>query len=165
MQNDVDHKEDREQALQIKQRLDSIQSLIEDGNEKNENLMKMQQKLRGIQLMIEQSSDDYRKDYEQLLQILNQNQLQTNDGFSLYTKQSKQDVFIKQLQADIIDFKQIEGKLIEEINQLKIEKSALIEKYFMMKRILLFLVIFGGVWCFYYVKKKGSHLKFIKSIK
>ena len=176
-----------EKTKEIKSKLDALQLIIENATnndesniKNNEKMVEMKEKLEGVQLMITNSNNEYKRDYENLVEILNKNQLQTNNGFinNLRTNKQMEEVLkekenviltlneeIVRLKEENNKYKENEGLFEIELKELKEERDGYLKRYIYLKRLLIFLLIFGVFALIYYIKKKGLHLKLMDKLR
>ena len=197
---------------EIEDRLNVIQSLIESGlnqdvqsqadsnaleEQQNMRLMEMKQTVEGIQSMVRISNSEYKRDYENLVTILNQNGVAMKHGFTqnqqqIVAQQERQrieleseaikerdsaiqqrdlqikerDAKIAALESEIMEWEQAKEIWDEKAMQyestegdLRADMRDLRERYLYLKRILIFVCIFGAMSVCYYLKRRGNHLK------
>jgi len=189
---------------EIEERLDGIQSLIESGmrsdaqsqidadaleEQRNLRLTEMKETVEGIQSMVRISNSEYKRDYDNLVSILNQNGVSMKHGFSQNQQQivsqhqlqrveleseaiKERDAKIAELEKDIMEWEQAKEIWDETAmryesteGDLRAEMRDLMERHIYLKRILIFLCVFGSIAVFYYIKRKGVHLKWMDHIK
>ena len=117
----VAEKEDVD-AMRVK--LDGLQDLIQNGqkkvddyyeDDKDEVLMnEMREKLEGLQLLVNNANDEYKRDYENLVEILNSNHMTMNEELEHLMNDKEQ-----KMEAEDVEKLQINDKLKNIVDLLK----------------------------------------------